>query len=145
MGGARRHRPLLVVSALRLGRAIETRLAKRLQPLGLRPGQLSILMELEAGEDIALRQLAARIGLDPAAFARQIDALEDLGIVERAAHSSDARRRRLLLTGRGRQVLRRAAAAAAELERDLLAELQPKDRAAVIGALAELQHHAAAL
>src|SRR6476661_6254504 len=70
------------------------------------------------GEDgIIASRLAGRLGMTKQGAAKLVESLENLGYVERQAHLADARARRIVLTVRGRDLLRCSAAIQRATER----------------------------
>jgi DNA-binding MarR family transcriptional regulator len=69
--------------------------------------QLRALCVMETAErELALTELAPRIGLSPAATGRALDALAERGLVERRPDAGDRRVKRLALTAAGRETAR---------------------------------------
>ena len=74
--------------------------------------QVRALCALEfAEEELALTELAPRLGLSPAATGRALDALADRGLVARRPDPADRRVKRLALTDAGRETARRVVSA----------------------------------
>lgn len=99
------------------------------------------MRELEALQAATLNQLAAALLLDKSTVSRVVDALERKGYLTRRRHPDDGRAILLELTDPGRDLLERIEAELLERERELLTELEPEARAAVVrtlGRLAEL-------
>jgi DNA-binding MarR family transcriptional regulator len=66
--------------------------------------QLRALCVLEtADRELALTELAPRLGLSPAATGRALDALHERGLVDRLPDPADRRIKRLALTDAGRE------------------------------------------
>ena len=78
---------------------------------GLTFGEHFLLVQIARGPDTGIRptDLAARSLLTKSGLTRAIDRLERDGLVERRACPSDGRGQHILLTARGRRLLRRAA------------------------------------
>ncbi len=113
--------------------ALETSYLQRGRPLG----EARVLFEIGAGGAEA-RALRARLGLDSGYFSRLLRSLERQALIEVDPDASDARRRRLTLTRKGR-----AEVAAYDTLSDLLAAsmLSPLDedrRARLVAAMGEV-------
>lgn len=92
----------------------------RLRPLGLTPTQFLLLasagrLDHESGPP-AQREVAEYAGADRMMTSKVLRALEERGLLARAAHESDARSVRVTLTSEGRELTRRAIAIAQELD-----------------------------
>ncbi len=69
--------------------------------------QLRALCVLEhVDQELALTELAPRLGLSPAATGRALDALADRGLVDRRPDAGDRRVKRLALTKSGHELAR---------------------------------------
>ncbi|MEK8225830.1 MarR family winged helix-turn-helix transcriptional regulator [Oerskovia sp. M15] len=75
--------------------------------------------------------LAARLGIDRTVMTYLIDKYVDCDLVERQADPADRRTRRIVPTVKGREVLADLDARVAAAEDELLAGLDPADRAAL--------------
>jgi DNA-binding MarR family transcriptional regulator len=75
-----------------------------LQDLGLTPGHMKLLMQLESGEGRAMGSLAQAFRCDASTMTWLVDRLEERGMVERRMLPSDRRVKAVALTPRGVQV-----------------------------------------
>jgi DNA-binding MarR family transcriptional regulator len=75
-----------------------------LQDLGLTPGHMKLLMQLEAGEGRSMGSLAQAFRCDASTMTWLVDRLEERGMVERRMLPSDRRVKAVALTPRGVQV-----------------------------------------
>src|SRR5438093_10109635 len=83
-------------SMAQFGRATEM-----LQPLGLTPGHVKLMMKLEEGEGRAMGSLAQSFHCDASTMTWLVDRLEDRGLVERRSLPSDRRVKAVALTPLG--------------------------------------------
>jgi DNA-binding MarR family transcriptional regulator len=83
-------------SMAQFGRATEM-----LQPLGLTPGHVKLMMKLEEGEGRAMGSLAQSFHCDASTMTWLVDRLEERGLVERRSLPSDRRVKAVALTQRG--------------------------------------------
>ncbi|MBF4766090.1 GNAT family N-acetyltransferase [Nocardioides islandensis] len=91
----------------------------------------------EIGESGAtVRELRDRMGLDSGYLSRLLRGLEGDGLVEVRPDLTDARRRRVTLTRRGRTAWRRLDDRSEDLARTLVAPLSDRQRARLVDALA---------
>ena len=105
-----------------------------LAPFGISGRELAVLLTLAAGEPASQQQAAQRLGVDRTTM----DALEAKNLVARRPQEGDRRRNVVELTETGRDALRRASEAAAEVERQFLAPLSPAAAAQFTRALRTL-------
>ena len=83
-------------SMAQFGRATEM-----LQPLGLTPGHVKLMMKLEEGEGRAMGSLAQSFHCDASTMTWLVDRLEERGLVERRMLPSDRRVKTVALTPAG--------------------------------------------
>jgi DNA-binding MarR family transcriptional regulator len=83
-------------SMAQFGRATEM-----LQPLGLTPGHVKLMMKLEEGVGRAMGSLAQSFHCDASTMTWLVDRLEERGLVERRSLPSDRRVKAVALTQRG--------------------------------------------
>ncbi len=96
---ADRLRPAL----LRLGRELR----REARAEGVSPGQVTLMVSIKYEPGIGVNDLAARERMSPPAMTKQVNGLEQLGLVKRTPSLSDRRRVGLTLTEEGHRVLRR--------------------------------------
>ena len=82
---------------------------------GLRPAHGYALLAV-GDEGTTTARLGERLGMTKQGAAKLVASLEELGYLERRADDADGRARRLVLTRRGRDLLRRSAAAQRAIE-----------------------------
>ncbi|WP_454851214.1 MarR family winged helix-turn-helix transcriptional regulator [Promicromonospora soli] len=73
--------------------------------------------------------LASMLGIDRTVMTYLLDAFEDCGLVERQLDPADRRARRIVATDKGQEVLAAMEARVAAAEEELLAGLEPGQRA----------------
>jgi DNA-binding MarR family transcriptional regulator len=117
------------------GYAVARRFRQTLAPLALEPREFALLRAVGAGEGSSQQAIAAGLQIPASRMVALVDALEARSLLERRLNSADRRARALHLTADGRALLARAFALAAELERDLCADLSPDERAQLLGLL----------
>jgi DNA-binding MarR family transcriptional regulator len=104
----------------------------------LRPSHYNALMVLGERGALSQQELAGMIAVDPRNLVSVIDHLERKKLVERRAHAADRRRNALDLTAAGRSLLERLAASGRELEDEMLAGLDERERASLQKALLKI-------
>ncbi|MDQ2761002.1 MAG: MarR family transcriptional regulator [Actinomycetota bacterium] len=72
--------------------------------LGLSSVQIKVLLTLEPGETIPMRELAGRLDYDASNLTTLVDRLERRGSVQRESHPTDRRVKTLALTPAGEQL-----------------------------------------
>jgi DNA-binding MarR family transcriptional regulator len=117
----------------RLERAVRAGIMERVKPYGLTTLQYTTLSVLGLrGEPLSNAQLARRSYMTPQAMIKVIEALEQQGLIERNPHPNNRRVYQATLTAEGRRVLSACDAEVDEMEADMLAELSPSQREALL-------------
>jgi len=88
-----------------LGSAMRKGLEDELEPMGVTPAQWVILEAASDGSADTLTALARIIPVDAAAISRQLDKLQQRGLVRRRRLRSDRRTVRIELTDAGRELV----------------------------------------
>ncbi len=109
--------------------------ARRMAPLGVRPGQFSLLTLIERNPGISQGALAARHGLDKSTLSPALAELERRGLVSREKTAADRRAYALRLTADGAALLGRVRAAVDDQERAMAAALARGDETRFIDML----------
>jgi len=122
----------------RLGDASRRRFHRALQPEGLHPRHFGVMTIVAAHPGTSQQQLQEKTGIDASSMVAVIDELAARGIAERRPHPGDRRVRAIYLTDAGEQALARARKLAGELQRDLLAPLEPDERRTLVELLRKL-------
>src|SRR6185312_5549618 len=92
----------------RAARAVARRFDEVLRPLGLTNGQFSLLMSLNRPQPPRIGGVAALLAMDRTTLTANLKPLERRGLVEVRIDSADRRSRRLILTAKGRDLLKSA-------------------------------------
>jgi DNA-binding MarR family transcriptional regulator/GNAT superfamily N-acetyltransferase len=114
--------------------ALEDSYLQRGRPLG----EARVLFEIGAGATEA-RGLRARLGLDSGYFSRLLRSLERQALIEVDPDASDARRRRLTLTRKGRAEVAAYDTLSDRLAASMLAPLDADRRARLVAAMGEVE------
>ena len=101
-----------------------------------------ILLELKRERRRTQQELARAVGIEGATLTRHLDALEDAGLVERAAHPDDRRATQVELTAEGEETFQRLRRAAAAFDRRLRAGFTDDELADLRDLLARLRENA---
>ena len=103
--------------------------SEEMAPFELRPGQMGLLLLIEANPGSNQTALARGLGLDRSTLVAVIDGLEDRGLIAREACPDDRRSHALVLTAEGRKFLDRVKPALERHEERLTAPLNERERA----------------
>jgi DNA-binding MarR family transcriptional regulator len=114
-----------LIHAARLHRA---RTARLLEGLGLFPGQEQVFEALAARDGMTMSELAEILRVRPPTASKTIARLSGLGLVERRAADGDGRVVRVALTEAGRDKARAIETLALDIEAEVTADLDGKDR-----------------
>jgi DNA-binding MarR family transcriptional regulator len=105
------------------------------------PSQRLALFELLDHAPLRLNDLAQRMGTSAPTASRAVDALDELGLVERQTDPADRRAITIKLTADGRRSVEERKARAYAAFRPAAAALSPGDRAQLAELLARLAAH----
>ncbi len=113
----------------RLERAVRQAIALRVRPYGLTTLQYTTLSVLGRRGELSNAQLARRSYMTPQSMSEVIEALEKKGLISRSQHPNHRRVFPAALTATGVKVLEACEEAVAEMEEEMLRDLDPKARA----------------
>jgi DNA-binding MarR family transcriptional regulator len=114
----------------RLERAVRAQINERLRPQGLTTLQYTTLSVLASrGQPLSNAQLARRAYMTPQAMIEVLNALEEKGLIRRDPHPNHRRVYPARVTDEGRQVLAVCDASVERMEEEMLAGLDPTQRA----------------
>lgn len=129
----------LVMDALRrIVRSLRQSARAAEDRLGISAAQLFVLHEVGRGSRLSINELAARTLTDQSSVSVVVKRLAEKRLVERHPSAEDARRTEVMLTTKGRALLRNAPEATQVELIEGLARLAPDDRAALARLLTEL-------
>lgn len=107
-----------------ISRRWRTRLDERLRAIGQTQARWQTLFWIAlSGKAPTQREIADRVGVEGPTLVRTINALEQLGLVERRAGGDDRRTKTLHLTGKAEPLLREISDIADDLRDDLLRDV----------------------
>ena len=107
--------------------------------LGLTFAQARVLLHLSRNEGISQVALSAILEIQPITLLRQIDRLEQAGLLERRAHPSDRRAQQLFLTSRSQPLLQRIFDISAAMQDQVMAGLNKTERAQMIASMMRIK------
>ncbi|HEY3146328.1 MAG TPA: MarR family transcriptional regulator [Dongiaceae bacterium] len=138
MGGASTH-TANILGALSL--LIQDRVESAWQStLDLSPMAAAALVQIDNEPGSSIEAVAGRIGLTHSATVRVIDKLAERGLVEKDRARQDARAQSLKLGKAGRPTVQQLHAARNQVTDDLLAGLEPAQRAVLESAIRAILH-----
>ena len=112
----------------RLWRALHARTAEVLETIGLTPPLFALLNVLGARKGAIQQEIGSAMGIDPSTMVSLIDQLESAGLAQRRPHPKDRRAREVVITPKGRRVLKQARQLALQVEDDVLRGLDDAER-----------------
>jgi DNA-binding MarR family transcriptional regulator len=121
-----------------LGYAVSRRFHRLLAPLELEPREFALLRAVSVAEGQSQQAIGERLQIPPSRMVAFVDTLERRGLLERRLNPNDRRARELHLTQDGHELLSRAFVLAAELERELCADLGSQEREQLLELLARV-------
>jgi DNA-binding MarR family transcriptional regulator len=112
----------------RLWRASHTRVAEALATVDLTPALFGVLNMLGARESAIQQEIGAAMGVDPSTMVSLIDQLESAGLAKRRPCPTDRRAREVVITPKGRRLLKRGREMASQVEDEVLQGLTDTER-----------------
>ncbi len=119
----------------RLWRASHTRIAEKLESIGLTPASFAVLNLLGKSDAMIQQEIGKAIGIDPSTMVALLDGLERSGLVTRTPHPNDRRARVVVVTSKGRKALERGRKLNDEVEDEVLQGLSKTERHELLGLL----------
>jgi DNA-binding MarR family transcriptional regulator len=105
---------------------------------GVEMWDYAVLATLEGGPAPTQSELAAAVGRDKTRLIPILDRLEARGLLRRTPDPADRRNRVVALTAAGGELVASCRAGIREVEAELLADLEPADRATFVAVLDRL-------
>ena len=125
----------------RLARVTGYRLTQALAALEMRTNEFAVLHHLHQAGPLSQQELGGALRINPSNLVGLLDALEADGLIVRPRDPADRRRHLVGLTTTGQRRLVQAKRAVARAEHELLAPLDPHERAQLQGFLERLAGH----
>jgi len=119
----------------RLWRASHTRIAERLDEIGLTPASFGVLNFLGARDSAIQQEVGQAMGIDPSTMVALLDQLEKDGLAKRRPHPDDRRAREVVITQKGRRALEHGRELNAEVEEEVLSGLGKAERQQLLALL----------
>ncbi|HEU5065279.1 MAG TPA: MarR family transcriptional regulator [Gaiellaceae bacterium] len=112
----------------RLWRANHTRAAELLGSVGLTTALFALLNVINAREGAIQQELGSVLGIDRSTMVSLIDQLESAGLARRRPSATDRRAREIVITAKGRRLLKQARRMISQVEDDVLGGLSAGER-----------------
>jgi DNA-binding MarR family transcriptional regulator len=114
---------------IKLGRITMYRFTAGLEPFGIRPRHVAALIELRDTGELSQQALCGHLHLDPTNLVEILNELEERGYAMRRRDPKDRRRHLVEISDKGVAVLDEVAKVMDAVEDELLAGLDPAERA----------------
>ncbi|MFD0259423.1 MarR family winged helix-turn-helix transcriptional regulator [Kitasatospora indigofera] len=121
-----------------LGAVATERFAAAVEPHGLKPKQVGLMIVLSEGLAASQLDVARVMGVAPSLVVGFADHLEGLGAIRRTRDPADRRRQLLTLTDHGRELLDTCSALARDLDAEFAEGLSEQEHAVLAGLLGRL-------
>jgi len=116
-----------------------TELDRRLRPLGFSHSRWLLLLQLSRHDGCTHCELAQYMGIEAATLVKQVDHMEQEGLLKRCGSETDRRVKHLHLSAAGKEAVERIRSNAAELRQEILARLSKEDIAIAIRVLQNIR------
>lgn len=114
-------------------------------PLQLRQVEFTILLLIDANEEVTAKRLSAALALSAPNMSVVLDRLERRGLIKRVPSGADKRALLLQLTAKGRTLAAQAARISQDMEEHVLSRLTPAERAMLLELLEKVGGRAASV
>lgn len=114
-------------------------LDRRLRPLGFSHSRWLLLLHLSRHDGCTHCELAQHMGIEAATLVRQVDHMEQEGLLKRCGSETDRRVKHLQLSASGKKAVERIRSSAAELRQEILAGSSNEQIAIAIGVLQNIR------
>lgn len=114
-------------------------LDRRLRPQGFSHSRWLLLLHLSRHDGCTHCELAQHMGIEAATLVRQVDHMEQEGLLKRCGSETDRRVKHLYLSASGKKAVERIRSSAAELRKEILAGSSNEDIAKAIDLLQNIR------
>lgn len=119
--------------------AWRTELDRRLRPLGFSHSRWLLLLHLSRNDGCTHCELAQNMGIEAATLVKQVDHMEQEGLLKRCVSETDRRVKHLHLSATGKKAVERIRNSAAELRKEILAGSSEQDIATALNVLQNIR------
>ena len=120
-----------------------TELDRRLRPLGFSHARWLLLMHLSRDDGCTHCELAQHMGIEAATLVKQVDHMEQEGLLKRCTSETDRRVKHLQLSSTGKKAVERIWSNAAELRQEILDGSSKDEIGTAIKVLQNIQNNLA--
>jgi MarR family transcriptional regulator, transcriptional regulator for hemolysin len=110
-------------------------LDRRLRPLGFSHSRWLLLLHLSRHDGCTHCELAQHMGIEAATLVKQVDHMEQEGLLKRCTSETDRRVKHLQLSASGKKAVERIRSNAAELRQQILAGSSKEEVGIALGVL----------
>ena len=110
-------------------------MSRRLRPQGFTHSSWLLLVHLSRHDGCTHRELAQHMGIEAATLVKQVDHMEQEGLLKRCGSETDRRVKHLQLSAAGKKAVEHFRSNAAELRREILAGSSKEDIGIALGVL----------
>lgn len=114
-------------------------LDRRLRPQGFSHSRWLLLLHLSRHDGCTHCELAQHMGIEAATLVRQVDHMEQEGLLKRCGSETDRRVKHLYLSASGKKAVERIRSSAAELRKEILDGTSSEDIANAIELLQNIR------
>ena len=115
-------------------------LDRRLRPLGFSHSRWLLLLHLSRHDGCTHCELAQHMGIEAATLVKQVDHMEQEGVLKRCTSEIDRRVKHLYLSTAGKKAVERIRSSAAELRKEILDGSSKEEIAITIGVLQNIRN-----
>jgi MarR family transcriptional regulator for hemolysin len=115
--------------------AWRTELDRRLRPLGFSHSRWLLLLHLSRHDGCTHCELAQHMGIEAATLVKQVDHMEQEGLLKRCGSETDRRVKHLYLSSDGKKAVETIRSSAAELRKEILEGSSKEDIGVAIAVL----------
>ncbi|OIR17238.1 transcriptional regulator SlyA [mine drainage metagenome] len=119
--------------------AWRTELDRRLRPLGFSHSRWLLLLHLSRNDGCTHCELAQNMGIEAATLVKQVDHMEQEGLLKRCGSETDRRVKHLYLSPTGKKAVERIRSSAAELRKEILAGSDERDIGTALAVLQSIR------
>lgn len=115
-------------------------LDRRLRPLGFSHSRWLLLLHLSRHDGCTHCELAQHMGIEAATLVKQVDHMEQEGLLKRSASETDRRVKHLHLSAAGKRAVEHIRSSAADLRKEILAGSSKEDISIALNVLQNIRN-----
>jgi DNA-binding MarR family transcriptional regulator len=138
MAGKDKHISRLVELIFKLRKKCTLKDLYFVKKVGISYAEYNCLIQFFDADTINMKELAARLDITPAGVTRIVGSLDRRGIVHRRIDRNDRREIKVVLTRKGKRIVRDIHQASLDLHSEIISHIGPKDRDSIIQGIEQL-------